>query len=900
MARINLAPNPSFKTDATGWTPLASSSILRTSDTAFFGDHSLQITNSSTGLYGVRTTNITGFTAGLDYSFSVYVYLPDNVSSTEYYNDIEMKVVFYNSSNETIGSTSPTSGVHKVYDSDYWSDNRLSIVTEAPAGVSYAIATITAQAGVTAASELFYLDALLVEQASKVNEYFDQLSDTPANEQGKEKELVNRALTPTPIPHITGPELNADISLGRLVFNTVDEDGTVWVCTDLVGWWGQSSPDVPDITRGTEDGSFDVSGRYMARVITLSGVFLPQSREYLPKALNRLITETDLVRRTSILRVDEDPTKIATVRLVGQPVISTVNARGRTDFSITLRAADPIKYGWADNQVHGYDLVDINGLVPIDEVSPTGALKDAPVINEGNATVTSTITVVGPIGSGSSIRALSRNRDETITLVSALRDAGNVAKATSYARDNLIVTITTDADHGLLVGDTIQIRGSGATLFPYIDPQQGNHVVTAVTDLEPFTFSYSLENVQLIDGDTGQDFISTLLSADVVLTLPDTLIIDTYNKEVLFNGTSLGQRSKLEPLVDWVKFDPGTTTVTLTDSFDNYTVVSKSYTRTGTSASATLKFNRAHFLKQGDTVNVFLPETIDISTGAAVAATDVVTITTDGAHGYGVGDKVRVTIDETKNVTFKAYTASTNMVELTLNENHSWADGADIQVTLPSSAEAQNYTYNTDTNVATVNTRAAHGFVAGDVISVSDPALSSIQTKSMASGVATVTTRTAHGLATGGDALVSLPETATLNLKTVSGLSVLMSTTTNHGFVVSDRVSISLPISANVSNFAFGGFATHRVTVTTDAPHGFSVGDSVTVAFPSYAAFDGTYFIESTTNDTFTFYYFKSTSAITSTATTGSVSNLSNAPLNGTYAIESIPTPTTFTYTKAS
>jgi hypothetical protein len=240
------------------------------------------------------------------------------------------------------------------------------------------------------------------------------------------------------------------------------------------------------------------------------------------------------------------------------------------------------------------------------------------------------------------------------------------------------------------------------------------------------------------------------------------------------------------------------------------------------------------------------------------------------------------------------------MVELTLNENHSWADGADIQVTLPSSAEAQNYTYNTDTNVATVNTRAAHGFVAGDVISVSDPALSSIQTKSMASGVATVTTRTAHGLATGGDALVSLPETATLNLKTVSGLSVLMSTTTNHGFVVSDRVSISLPISANVSNFAFGGFATHRVTVTTDAPHGFSVGDSVTVAFPSYAAFDGTYFIESTTNDTFTFYYFKSTSAITSTATTGSVSNLSNAPLNGTYAIESVPTPTTFTYTKAS
>jgi len=906
MARINLVPNPSFKTNTTGWSATANSTILRSSDAAFFGDYSLKITNKGTGFYGTTTTNITGFTAGLSYAFSVYVYLPDNTSATAYYNDVEMLVTFYDSSNNTLGSTSPTSGIHRVYDNDRWEDNRLSIVAIAPAGVSYAVATIQAKTDVSTASEVLYVDAFLIEQATKVNEYFDQLSDTPANEQGREKELVNRALTPTPIPHITGPELNADISLGRLVFNTIDEDGTVWVCTDLSGWWGQTSPDVPDITRGTEDGSFDVSGRYMARVITLSGIFLPQSRDYLPKALSRLITETDLVRRVSTLRVDEDPTKIAKVRLVGQPVITTVNSRGRTEFSITLRAADPIKYAWADNQVDGYEIKSINGLVPDAATSPTGASKSVTAVNVGNTTVTPTVTVYGPIGSGSTVHATSRERDETITLVSALRASGAIARATSYTRDNLVVTVTTDANHGLLVGDTISFAWSGA-IDQYIDPQSGNHIVTAITTETPYTFSYSLADVVLVSTDLEQDFTTTTIigGVDVKLTNPDTLMVDTYNKEVSFNGTTIGQRSKLEPLIDWIKLDAGSTNITLTDSFDNYTVVNKKFSRTTTTATATVQFDRAHFLGPGEKVNVFLPESRAISTTSAVASTDIVTVNTDTAHGLGVGDLVTVEVTEARNITQKAYNFSTKIAALTLNSTHSWADNSRLSVVLPSSATATSYSFDTTSDIVTINTQAAHGFVAGDTVNIANPALSSIATKSMADGVATLTTRTAHGLTTAGDASVVLPVTTTLALKAVSGTTVTMTTTTAHGFSVTDRVAIDLPTTATVDAFAYGGYATQLVTVTTTAAHGFSIGDQISPLFNStYDAYEGTYYIQSIpTTTSFTYYYFGSQTAAVAEdgAATGTITNVTNTGLNtASVVITSVPTSTTFTYTKVS
>lgn len=910
MTRINLAPNPSFRLNTDGWHALDGEVLSVSNETAFFGDNSLKISNTGTTIYGAKTGFIPGIVPDTNYTFSVYVYVPNNFYSS-YYDDIHMEVSFYSitevdgvETSVLIGSL--LSDTHRVYDVDRWEDNRISISNvSAPPGATHVLVSVVAQEDDLAAGEPFYLDALLIEPSSVLGQYFENLTKhplaNPAAEQDKEKALVNKALTPVPFPHITGPELNADISLGRLVLNTIDEDGTIWVCTDITGWWGQSAPDVPDITRGTQDGSFDVSGRYSARTITLSGVFIPQNKDNLPKALERLVTETDLVRRTTFLRVDEDPIKVAKVRLVGQPSIQTINARGRTEFSITLRAADPIKYSWNTNEIDGNIVQSINGLVTTED--GLGASKTIVVDNQGNASVTSTIKVYGPVGSGSTIRALGRNRDETITLVSRLRDSGAVGLVTSYSRTNLIITATTDADHGLVIGDSIKFSSSMAD---YADPTEQAYTVTAVSTSAPYTFSYSLVGVQLVSGDLGQDIVENSLgvnAADVRLTLPDTLVIDTYTQEVSFNGNTEGQRSKLEPLIDWIKLDPGTTDLTLTDSFDDYYVISKTYSRSGNTATVTVQFDRAHFMQVGDAANVSLPTLIDISSGSATTTGNTVTISTDGPHGFGPGDIVDVVITEVRNILNKAYTLANTTAVLTLNNTQTWSNGSRIQVALPETVGMS--AYSISSNVATIYTGTAHGFVTGDVVSVASPALTQISSKSLTGGTATITTSTAHKLTEGGDVLVSLPTTTSVMTKELDGTTVRMTTSSPHGYVVGDIISVLMPTSKTVTAFAFGGYATQLVTVTTTDSHGFSVGDLITVTFNStYTAFNGTYYVESVpTNTTFTFFYFGTVSAPVTTdeAATGTITNVTNGILNtSNSAITSVPSPTTFTYTKVS
>lgn len=910
MARINLAPNPSFRLNADGWHALDGEILTISNETSFFGDNSLRISNTGTTTYGVRTDLIPGIVSGTDYTFSIYVYVP-NTRSTAYYDDVRMEVSFYSVTvvdgvTTEVLIASSVSDTHRVNDVDRWEDNRISIANiNAPPGATHVQITVIAQEDDLAAGEPFHVDALLVEPSSVLGQYFENLTRHPledsATEQAKETALVNKALTPVPFPNITGPELNADISLGRLVLNTIDEDGTIWICTDIGGWWGQSAPDVPDITRGTQDGSFDVSGRYAARTITLSGVFIPQNKNNLPKALQRLITETDLVRRSTLLRVDEDPIKVAEVRLIGQPSIETVNARGRTEFSVTLRAADPIKYTWNDNEVHGNTVEYINGLEPNED--GTSASKTVVMDNAGNASVTSKITVTGPAGSGSTIRALGRNRDESITLVSRLRDSGPVGLVTSYSRTNLVVTATTDADHGLVIDDVISFS---ANMPDYADPTEQTYTVTAVSTSAPYTFSYSLVGVPLAPGDLGDDVIESSLGvnyADVRLSSADTITIDTYTQEVAFNGNTEGQRSKLEPLIDWIKLDPGITDLTFTDSFDDYYVVSKSYTRTGTTATATVQFDRAHFMQVEDVARISMPTLLDISSGSATTSGNTVTITTDGAHGLGPGDLVDVTITEVRNVLTKAYNATTSTATITLNNTQTWAIGDRIQIVLPQTAQTTSYSISS--GVATFYTGAAHGFVTGDVVSVASPALTQITSKSMTSGTAVLTTSTAHKLVEGGDVLVTMPTTVSLSARSLSGTTATMTTSSAHNFIVGDKISVALPTTRSVDAFAFGGYNTQLVTVTTTAAHGFSVGDYVTIVFNStYTAFNGSYYIESIpTTSKFTFFYFGTVSAPVAEdgAATGSITNVTSGVFNTvSSAITSVPSTTTFTYTKVS
>lgn len=176
--------------------------------------------------------------------------------------------------------------------------------------------------------------------------------------------------------------LDADIQLGNLVFNTIDADGTTWIVTDLDGWWTIPEPEILDYPLGADDGSYEAAGRYQARVFTITGTFIPKNSAQVAAARAKLIRAADLCRQaTWFLTRQSDFVRGSRVVLSAAPQISTINPAGRTDFAITLKAPDPIKYAISGGVVPGWY-----------QATGTGALA---VTNSGDYSVKPTFTVTG-------------------------------------------------------------------------------------------------------------------------------------------------------------------------------------------------------------------------------------------------------------------------------------------------------------------------------------------------------------------------------------------------------------------------------------------------------------------------------------------------------------------------
>jgi hypothetical protein len=223
---------------------------------------------------------------------------------------------------------------------------------------------------------------------------------------------INTGLTQKEVNYIDPLLLNGDIRLGDFTFNTIDDDGIVWVIQDIDGWWSPPEPEMPDYSRGNADGSYDTRGRWTARQLTLNGTFLVPDRSMVPLARLRLLNAINLVYQGAWLRVDESNyNKAAWVRLSGKPKIDTVNARGRTEFSIGLKAPDPIKYSWSTFDVDfGFTYVDLPALN-----LTTGAIGNVLVDNLGNIPVAATIQVTGPVTDSAFI--FNSTRGELIRIV---------------------------------------------------------------------------------------------------------------------------------------------------------------------------------------------------------------------------------------------------------------------------------------------------------------------------------------------------------------------------------------------------------------------------------------------------------------------------------------------------
>jgi len=527
MARNNLIVNPSFKTNTTGWSATGSSTLTRITSDAFYGSSCLQVAKAASSNSGAVTSSRILVTQALSYALGVYV----KIDASQDAGNLVAKVQWYNSA--TAGSLISTTSTIAldVIPGDDWV--RLTGVFTAPAGALSALISVVQPIAGTVA-ETFYVDAVLFEQASYLNEYVDEPT------QATETKVVNKGLSPVPYPKITGLKLDAGVSIGSLVLNTIDEDGVVWVCTDIEGWWNHPEPEVRDLPRGYGDGSYDVRGRYQARQLTLNGVFLVPDASYVAAARSKLIANTDLVYVGDWLRTNENPTKASYVRLSGRPDIKTVNARGRTEFSIGLRAPDPLKYEWyADNEL-GYRSVVVPGKSASPALSGQGS-----VVNTGNAYAPVVLEITGPLTGPGVIQNITTN--EEITIIESLRGVLTPAVSNKALTSN-VATLTTSSAHSLLAGDEIVVTGVDATF-------NGTYTVLAAPTTVTLTYEKTANNV-----------VSAAVSPTGTITFgPDILEIDTRDHEVALNGDAIGKRNLIDVLAEWTLLAPGTNLFSFVD-----------------------------------------------------------------------------------------------------------------------------------------------------------------------------------------------------------------------------------------------------------------------------------------------------------------------------------------------
>jgi hypothetical protein len=366
-----------------------------------------------------------------------------------------------------------------------------------------------------------------------------------------------------------GPQLRGDIRLllqddTYLEFNTIDTDGTVWVISDIEGWWNLAEASIPDVERGFGDGSFEVSGRFLARDLTITGSILVTKNTRADidlisaEARDRLTLAFNLVKNGAYLIVDEDVYKRASfVRLSGRPDISTVNSRGRIDFSIGLRAVDPIKYEWIESEFSQDSIFNGRYNIEIAGVEKASLTEtDYRVYGEDDAKF---------YDSYEQVRAYAGNTNSLVSYPSQVNIL-NRGNNNVYCYFRIVgplygpATIT-----NLTTSQTININSPSSS---------------QVTNFYTLNNTKNFFNI----GQTGN--LARVLSTDQFLD------IDTRTREVraglYVDGLAkLGEASNrglLDPFIDWIYLQPGTNKIEFADSgaeFEETTATLEIYWRSG-------------------------------------------------------------------------------------------------------------------------------------------------------------------------------------------------------------------------------------------------------------------------------------------------------------------------------
>jgi hypothetical protein len=616
--------------------------------------------------------------------------------------------------------------------------------------------------------------------------------------QGQENFSVDRGLQELFSPDIGRLKLDANIVLGDFILNTLDSEGVVWVVTDIPGWWEAPRADVPDIPRGFGDGSYEVRGRYNSRSFSIRGSFLVPKPSLVEAARDRLIAATANLARTGVwFKTGSDPIRAAYVTLNGDISIETENLRGRTNFEIGLRAADPIKYAWNDASPDGYAFAE----VPVRN-SATGVSGLGTITNIGNYSVPCFLEVSGPFAGPGTI--FNRATEELIILTQGLKGPISRTVVNKQLTFNLatlkdIATLTTTEAHGFSVGDSVYVSGIDA-------PFDGDNLITAVpTDT---TFNYEADAASIIP--VAFKSLSAGF-ATIKTTEPHGLVTGS---SVVVNG------------VDSV-FD-GVHTITSTPAA-NSLQFSKTRIppRSVISASlisniATINTSDVHQFILGETVTItgvgtnyngtFEVTAIPSPTSFSYASTrtnartiikkqmvqDTVFLTTSAPHGFVPGENVNVT-----------------GVDLSLNGGYTIGDTpipTDFSYRRVRTTQKTIVTKARSNNVATLTASQSHGFVVGEKVVV-------------------------EGAGSGNDGDFNGTHTIT---------SLPSSTTFTYANSGSNQVSTTIPTggtaragSRKIASILLAG---NVITITTRDSHGAIFGEQITITGVG-APFDGTYTI---------------------------------------------------------
>lgn len=181
-----------------------------------------------------------------------------------------------------------------------------------------------------------------------------------------------------------------------------DTDGNLWVWQDIEGWFGGLDVRGAPVERPLTDGDFDGPAPLGSRTVTVKGTLIAETRAGLQRGLDRLAAVLTTAVRRSDLVVDETQRGVArqaTVRLGGPTVVSRKSTY-QADWSLSLYAADPLRYGTV---VHVISILPFSAgsgrtynLIPNRHYGKAARDGTGIVTNAGTASTPLRITFVGP------------------------------------------------------------------------------------------------------------------------------------------------------------------------------------------------------------------------------------------------------------------------------------------------------------------------------------------------------------------------------------------------------------------------------------------------------------------------------------------------------------------------